>query len=215
MDRDRSCATKLFGSRHDVIFLAGHFSANSALAADFATSVAHDRARRVDRRPHQRASSSAPAATPATTSSTATPSPGVTQPLDWAQAFAQQAGDAHRRHRLPVRRHRLPRVQRAALPRLRPRAAGRHGPRCRSARRWSGAKLDYLADDARPPGHPREGAARGDALRPADARRRTCPPAAAPTPRHGRRDHPGRRRPPAPAADLGLATDDLTVAVDA
>ena len=30
---------KLFGARHDVIFLAGHFSANSALAADFATSV--------------------------------------------------------------------------------------------------------------------------------------------------------------------------------
>ena len=29
----------LFGSRHDVIFLAGHFSANSALAADFTTSL--------------------------------------------------------------------------------------------------------------------------------------------------------------------------------
>jgi hypothetical protein len=27
------------GSRHDVIFLAGHFSANSALAADFTTSL--------------------------------------------------------------------------------------------------------------------------------------------------------------------------------
>jgi hypothetical protein len=31
--------TKLLDSRHDVIFLAGHFSANSALAADFATSL--------------------------------------------------------------------------------------------------------------------------------------------------------------------------------
>ena len=31
--------TKLFDSRHDVIFLAGHFSANSALAADFTTSL--------------------------------------------------------------------------------------------------------------------------------------------------------------------------------
>jgi hypothetical protein len=30
---------KLFGARHDVIFLAGHFSANSALAADFTTSL--------------------------------------------------------------------------------------------------------------------------------------------------------------------------------
>ena len=32
-------SAKLLGSRHDVIFLAGHFSANSALAADFSTSV--------------------------------------------------------------------------------------------------------------------------------------------------------------------------------
>ena len=32
-------STKLLGSRHDVIFLAGHFSANSALAADFTTSL--------------------------------------------------------------------------------------------------------------------------------------------------------------------------------
>ena len=31
--------SKLLGSRHDVIFLAGHFSANSALAADFSTTV--------------------------------------------------------------------------------------------------------------------------------------------------------------------------------
>src|SRR5207249_1699487 len=30
---------KLFGSRHDLIFLAGHFSANNTLAADFATTV--------------------------------------------------------------------------------------------------------------------------------------------------------------------------------
>ena len=48
-----------------------------------------------------------------------------------------QAGDARRRHRLPVRRHRLPRVQRAALPQLRARAARRHGRRVASARRWS------------------------------------------------------------------------------
>ncbi|MFO1311115.1 MAG: DUF642 domain-containing protein [Burkholderiales bacterium] len=31
--------TKLLGARHDVVFLAGHFSANSALAADFTTSL--------------------------------------------------------------------------------------------------------------------------------------------------------------------------------
>ena len=39
MERDATSATKLFGARHDVIFLAGHFSANSALAADFTTSL--------------------------------------------------------------------------------------------------------------------------------------------------------------------------------
>ncbi len=31
--------TKMLGTRHDVVFLAGHFSANSALAADYATSM--------------------------------------------------------------------------------------------------------------------------------------------------------------------------------
>ena len=81
--------TKLFGSRHDVIFLAGHFSANSALAADFATNLittdlaasttdftnsivfsagCHSGYNLVD--------------TDAIT--------GVTLPLDWAQAFAQK-----------------------------------------------------------------------------------------------------------------------------
>ena len=82
-------STALLGSRHDLIFLAGHFSANSALAADFATSLL-------------------------TTELTASPVnlvnsivfsagchsgynlvdgdavQGVTQPLDWAQAFARK-----------------------------------------------------------------------------------------------------------------------------
>ncbi len=80
---------KLLGSRHDIVFLAGHFSANSALAADFATTVQ---------------------STDLTASSVnmvnslvfsigchsgynivdADGIPSVTQGLDWAQAFARK-----------------------------------------------------------------------------------------------------------------------------
>ena len=80
---------KLFGSRHDVMFLAGHFSANSALAADFATSVLTTElaASTVD-------------LTNAIVFSAGCHSgynlvddealPGVALPLDWTQAFAQK-----------------------------------------------------------------------------------------------------------------------------
>ena len=44
----------------------------------------------------------------------------ATNPFDWTQRMAQQKAAAHRWHGLPVRRHRLPRVQRAAVPRHRP-----------------------------------------------------------------------------------------------
>jgi hypothetical protein len=79
----------LLGSRHDVIFLAGHFSANSALAADFSTSLlTHDLV----------------ASTVDLTNSIVFSAgchsgynlvdvdaiPGVTLPLDWAQAFARK-----------------------------------------------------------------------------------------------------------------------------
>ncbi len=80
---------KLFGSTHDVIYLAGHFSANSALAADFSTNLL---------------------TTDLSTSTTnftnsivfsagchsgynivdAAGIPGVTVTLDWVQAFAQK-----------------------------------------------------------------------------------------------------------------------------
>ena len=33
-------ANSLFGSHHDLVFLAGHFSANNTLAADYTTSLA-------------------------------------------------------------------------------------------------------------------------------------------------------------------------------
>ena len=81
--------TKLLGSRHDVIFLAGHFSANSALAADFTTSLL----------------TTDLVASPVNLANAIVFSagchsgynlvdddavPGVTQPLDWSQAFAQK-----------------------------------------------------------------------------------------------------------------------------
>ena len=82
-------STKLLGSRHDVIFLAGHFSANSALAADFTTSLLTTEL----------------AASPVNLVNTIVFSAGchsgynlvdddavtgVTEPLDWAQAFARK-----------------------------------------------------------------------------------------------------------------------------
>ena len=81
---------KLLGpARHDIVFLAGHFSANSALAADFATSLI--------------TTELAAASTDFTNSIVLSAGchsgynivdgdiiPGVTLPLDWAQAFAQK-----------------------------------------------------------------------------------------------------------------------------
>jgi hypothetical protein len=82
-------AAKLFGAHHDVIFLAGHFSANSALAADFSTSLI---------------TTDLAASTTDFTNSIVFSAgchsgynivagdaiPGVTLTLDWAQAFAQK-----------------------------------------------------------------------------------------------------------------------------
>ena len=79
----------LFGAHHDVVFLAGHFSANSALAADFSTSVL---------------TTELAASTNDFTNSIVFSAgchsgynlvdgdaiTGVTQPLDWAQAFARK-----------------------------------------------------------------------------------------------------------------------------
>ena len=61
--------------------------------------------------------------------------------------------DAHRRHRLPVRRHRLPRVQRADLRRVRARSSALGSrPGRASATRSSQAKQDYLAATPDVPG---------------------------------------------------------------
>ncbi len=83
-------AAELFGnSRHDVVFLAGHFSANSALAADFTTSVLT-----TDLVASQTDFTNALVFSAGCHSGyslvDADAIPGVTQPLDWAQAFARK-----------------------------------------------------------------------------------------------------------------------------
>ena len=72
-------------------------------------------------------------------------------PSTGRQRLAQQQAAAHRRHRLPVRRHRLPRVQRAALPRHRqapargPTTGRRAGRRDRDARSRSPSRTTWRA----------------------------------------------------------------------
>ena len=51
--RRASCSTALLGSRHDLIYLGGHFSANNTLAADFSTTLDSTDLRRVDRQPDE------------------------------------------------------------------------------------------------------------------------------------------------------------------
>ncbi len=80
---------KLFGSRHDVIFLAGHFSANSALAADFKTSLlTTDLAASTTDFANSIVFSAGCHAGYNLVDGDAIA--GVTLPLDWAQAFARK-----------------------------------------------------------------------------------------------------------------------------
>jgi hypothetical protein len=81
--------TKLLGSHHDLVFLAGHFSANSALAADFTTSLLTT----------DLAASGTNLANSIVFSAGCHSGynivdsdilSGVTQPLDWAQALAEK-----------------------------------------------------------------------------------------------------------------------------
>ena len=82
-------ANKLFGSRHDVIFLAGHFSANSALAADFSTSlITTDLVASTDDFTNSIVFSAGCHSGYNLVDGDAIP--GVTLPLDWAQAFARK-----------------------------------------------------------------------------------------------------------------------------
>ncbi|MEO5885111.1 MAG: hypothetical protein ABIQ58_06310, partial [Candidatus Limnocylindrales bacterium] len=81
--------TKLLGSRHDISFLAGHFSANSALAADFATSVLTTElaASSVNLQNAIVFSAGCHSGYNIVDGEAVT---GVTLQLDWAQAFAQK-----------------------------------------------------------------------------------------------------------------------------
>ena len=200
-------STQLLGSRHDLIFLAGHFSANSALAADFSTSLLTTDLRGSSRRPPNSIVFSAGCHS------------GLqhrrrrrrSRPDGAARLGAgvrREGRDARRRHGLPVRRHRLPRVQRAALPRSSPQLRYGTGP-VAVGRALALAKHAYLAAGPRLTRARREGAARGDALRAADAEvdlpagrltPPTDPPTVSPT--------ASRQR---PVPSLGLSRCDITL----
>ncbi len=162
---------KLLGTaRNDVIFLAGHFSANSALAADFTTSLFTSQL-----------DASTTNFTNAIVFSAGCHSgyniadgDAILEPHAAARLGAgvrAQRGDADRRHRLPVRRHRLSRVQRAHLREFRAPVARRQRGYRGVGRRSAGQGQARLPrDDAGHPRHPREGAAGSHAVRPADAR---------------------------------------------
>src|SRR6185437_14466119 len=79
---------KLLTTRHDVMFLAGHFNANSALAADFTTSmITSELATSADLSNALVFSAGCHAGYNLVDTDAIN---GVTFPLDWAQAFAQR-----------------------------------------------------------------------------------------------------------------------------
>ncbi len=81
--------TALLGQRHDLIFLGGHFSANEALAADFTTrvNVSELAASTVDLKNSIVFSNGCHSGYNIVNGDAIT---GVTEPLDWAEAFAQK-----------------------------------------------------------------------------------------------------------------------------
>ena len=118
----------LLNQRNDLVFLAGHFSASSALAADYST----------------RLRTSDLLASPVDLSNTLIFSAGchsgynivnahgvsgVTQEPDWAQAFARKGRDSDRRYGLSIWRHGLPEIQRSVVRSVQPRTAHRRRPR--------------------------------------------------------------------------------------
>ena len=94
--------TAVTGSRHDLIFMGGHFTANTAIAADFQTTMSVDGRRELRGEPPEldRVQRGLPQRL----------QPARRRPAEPGQPAARlgpgvlpQGGDAHRRHRLPVR----------------------------------------------------------------------------------------------------------------
>ena len=179
-----TCATTLLGERHDLVFLAGHFSANSALAADYQTQVVTTEltASSVDLANSIVISAGCHAGYNLVDDDALA---GVALPLDWAQAFAQKravlvAGTGYQYGDTDFLEY-SERLYRDFANELR---AGVAGTPISIGEALAAAKRTYIADDAGHPRHPREGRAGGDALRAADVRRR-----------HARGPHrPGGRR---------------------
>ena len=81
---------KLFGSRHDITVLAGHFSANSALAADFKSSVLSSELLAPSTADFKNAVVFSAGCHSGYNIVDGDAIPGVTVPLDWVQAFARK-----------------------------------------------------------------------------------------------------------------------------
>ena len=189
-------SAKLLGSRHDVIFLAGHFSANSALAADFTTSVLTTELAASTRRTSPTRSSSAPAATAgynlvdgdaidgrdaaarlgagvrakAARRSSRAPATSTATPTSSSTASGSTATSraSFAPARAPSRSARRSCRRSSTTSRRRPTSAASTRRRC-SRRPSSGCRCSAS----------------------------TCPPGAVPAPRDGRRDHARSRSPPA------------------
>ncbi|MDQ3456520.1 MAG: Ig-like domain repeat protein, partial [Actinomycetota bacterium] len=80
----------LFGSRHDLTFLAGHFSANSTLAADYDTTVLSTEVLQKERAFFQNSLIFSAGCHSGYTIVDGDGVPNVTVGLDWTQAFARQ-----------------------------------------------------------------------------------------------------------------------------
>ena len=187
---DPAEARQLLGSRHDLIFLGGHFSANNALAADYATTLnSTDLAASSVNLTNSIVFSAGCHSGYNIVNGDAVPN--VTQPLDWAEAFAQKgatliAGTGYQYGDTDFLAYSEQLYANFA-----------HALRYGSGPVAVGdalvqAKQDYLSSDAEPAGDRREGAARVDALRPADAERQ---PAGGPRPDAARAASPTSTRP--------------------
>ena len=190
--------TKLLGAPtdYDLVYLAGHFDADALLRGRQHDDPQRHRAARPRRQPHQHARVQHRL-------------PRGLQPRRHRRDHRRhpdarlgpgprpQGRDARRRDRLPVRRRRARRVQRADLRRVRPPAARRAAGRSRSGQALVKSKLAYLAATPEIKGMHQKALLTARRLRPADVLGQHARHAA--TPSAGRwldrvTATPGRRR---------------------